>query len=68
MPVQMESYPHRDPFVTDQEVALLTHYVTASPVIAGPKAKKVLDELHRFNQPFLDTTRLTVHSIQPLAP
>lgn len=62
MPIQIESYPNREPFVTDQEAALLEHYARATPVLAGPKAQQVLDELHRFNQPFLDVIRLHAQS------
>jgi len=67
MPITIESYPHRDSLVTDEEAVLLEHYATAPHVVVGLRAKKVLEGLQRFEKPFLDTIRLHAQSCVPVA-
>ncbi len=67
MPITIESYPHRDPLVTDEEATLLEQYATAPHVMIGLRAKTRLNKLQRFEKPFLDTIRLHAQSCVPVA-
>ncbi len=67
MPILLESYPHRDPSVTDEEAALMKRYMmTPMNEIAG-QAKGMLEQLQRFDRPFLDTIQLRTKSDKPVA-
>lgn len=58
MPIVMEDYPQRDPFVTDAEAALMEYYVREFNDLIGAQAKLVLKKLQRFEQPFRDVHQL----------
>jgi len=62
MPIEPETYPDRNPLLTDDEKALMEQYVSA-PVrtLAGHRAKELLSKLKRFDARFLDVVRLTSH-------
>lgn len=59
MPIVPTTYPDREPRLRDEEKILIEQYVHA-PVgsLTGLHAKSVIDQLARFNQPFIDTVRL----------
>ena len=71
MPIVIESYPHQDPLVTDEEAALLEYYAEKSHIVGtlprSKRPKKVLEKLQRFEKPFLDTIRLHAQSCIPVA-
>ncbi len=58
MPITLETYPHRDPWVTDEEAALMDFYVTEANGVMGGLAATILAKLERFDQPFRDALRL----------
>jgi hypothetical protein len=58
MPVVLENYPHPDPWVTDEEAALLDFYATEANGVTGGLAGAILAQLERFDQPFRDALRL----------
>ena len=42
MPITLESYPHSDPCVTDEEAALLDFYATEANSVVGGRAGATL--------------------------
>jgi hypothetical protein len=58
MPVALENYLHTDPYVTDDEAALLDFYATEANGVTGGLATVTLARLVCFDQPFRDALRL----------
>ncbi len=58
MPITLETYPHPDPCVTDEEAALMDFYATEANGVTGGLAASILAKLERFDQPFRDALRL----------
>ncbi len=58
MPITLETYPHPDPCVTDEEAALMDFYATEANGVTGGLAATMLAKLGRFDQPFRDALRL----------
>src|SRR5712692_3606859 len=58
MPIMLETYPHSDPYVTDEEAALLAFYATEANEVVGGRASVTLAKLERFDRPFRDALRL----------
>ncbi len=58
MPIALENYPDSDPYVTDEEAALLIFYATETNGVTGGLAVVTLAKLERFDQPFRDALRL----------
>jgi integrase len=58
MPIVPEAYRGRNPRLTRKEKTLIKQYLKAAGTLSGLHAKKVLDQLARFDQPFVDTIRL----------
>jgi integrase len=69
MPIIPESYPDRDPLLTEEEKALMSSYVErAGYGLPGPQIKVLLSKLSRFDQPYLDTVKLSRDTIVEVAP
>jgi integrase len=63
MPLRPECYPDRIPALSEEEKALMNEYLTApGRSMSGIRAKNLLDQLARFDRPYLDTVRLSLHS------
>ncbi|HYU72976.1 MAG TPA: tyrosine-type recombinase/integrase [Ktedonobacteraceae bacterium] len=62
MPITPQAYPDRKSRLTDEEKALMEYYVNAVGALSGLRAKNVIDQLARFEQPYADTVRLISHS------
>src|SRR5260370_3346527 len=59
MPIIPESYPDRRPKITNEEKRLMKQYVSAAgKTMTGGRAKRIFDQLARFEQPYVDTVRL----------
>ncbi len=59
MPIVPETYPDRDPRLTDEEKTLMEQYVNAAGrTMTGVRAKRIINRLARFEQPYVDTVRL----------
>jgi hypothetical protein len=58
MPIVLENYPNPDPYITDEEAALLDFYATDANGVIGGRAFATLAKLMRFDQPFRDALRL----------
>lgn len=62
MPVRPEQYPDRSPVLTDKEKALMNEYILApGRSMSGIRAKRLLDQLARFDKLYLDTVKLSIH-------
>ena len=46
MPISLESYPHRDPWVTDEEAALMKRYTQRANGVTGGLATAILANLN----------------------
>jgi len=57
MPLALENYPHPDPWVTDEEAALMDFYATEANRVTGGLAVAILAKLERLDQPFRDALR-----------
>src|SRR5260370_18552374 len=68
MPIMLENYPDRSPTLTVQETALMDRYVTTPIGALSRISTSLLPQLKRFDQPFLETVRLTNHTIQKFTP
>jgi hypothetical protein len=62
MPITPQAYPDRKSRLTGEEKALMEYYVNAVGALSGLRAKNVVDQLARFEQPYADTVRLISHS------
>lgn len=63
MPIAAQTYPDRRPHLTSQEKELMEQYATArTGFMTGGRARNVLNQLARFDTPFLDTVRLRPHT------
>ena len=63
MPIVPESYPDRHPQITNEEKRLMEQYVSAAgKAMTGGRAKRIFDQLARFEQPYVDTVRLIAHT------
>ena len=59
MPIVPETYPDREPRLTDEEKTLMEQYVSAAGrTMTGVRARRIIDRLTRFEQPYVDTVRL----------
>ncbi len=59
MPLVPETYPDREPRLTDEEKLLMEQYVSAAGrTMTGVRAKRLIDRLARFEQPYVETVRL----------
>lgn len=67
MPIVLESYPDRDPLLTDEEAALIAYYTAESNGVIGGRARVTLEKLRRLDKPFLDTLRLHTKSVNVIA-
>ena len=67
MPVEPSNYPDRNPQLSAEEKALMKEYVTTPIGTLSNISKGLLTQLKRFEQPFLDTVRLTNHTRQGVA-
>ena len=61
MPIIPQAYPDRKSRLTDEEKVLMEYYVNAVGALSGLRAKNVIDQLARFEQPYADTVRLISH-------
>ncbi len=68
MPIMLENYPDRSPTLTVQETALMDRYVTTPIGALSRISTSLLAQLKRFDQPFLETVRLTNHTNQKVTP
>src|SRR5260370_18033990 len=68
MPIMLENYPDRSPTLTVQETALMDRYVTTPIGALSRISTSLLAQLKRFDQPFLETLRLTNHTNQKVTP
>jgi integrase len=63
MPIVPETYSDREPRLTDGEKILMEQYVSAAgKTMTGGRAKRIFDQLARFEQPYVDTVRLISQS------
>jgi integrase len=63
MPIIPNSYPDRRPQITNEEKRLMEQYVSAAgKTMTGGRAKRIFDQLARFEQPYVDTVRLIAHT------
>ncbi len=58
MPIVPEAYPGRNPRLTRKEKTLMKQYLKAAGTLSGLHAKHFIDQLARFEQPYVDTVRL----------
>ena len=59
MPIVPQAYPDRDPRLTHEEKTLMEQYVSAAGrTMTGVRAKRIINRLARFEQPYVDTVRL----------
>ena len=58
MPIVPETYPGRNPRLTRREKTLMKQYLKAAGTLTGLHAKRFIDQLARFEQPYVDTVRL----------
>src|SRR5260370_4383279 len=58
MPIVPETYPGRNPRLTRKEKTLMKQYIEAAGTLSGLHAKHFIDQLARFEQPYVDTVRL----------
>jgi integrase len=68
MPVVLENYPDHSPMLTSEEKKLMERYILTPIGALSNVSTSLLTQLERFNQPFLDTVRLTNHTRQKVAP
>src|SRR5260221_868873 len=63
MPIIPENYPDRRPQITNEEKQLMEQYVSAAgKTMTGGRAKRIFDQLARFEQPYVDTVRLIAYT------
>src|SRR6266481_1828946 len=67
MPILLESYPHRDPSVTDEEAALMKRYMMTPLNEISGYSKGILEKLQRFDRPLLDTIQLRTKTNKSVA-
>jgi hypothetical protein len=68
MPILPKSYSDRQPLLSEEEKHLMQKYATAPEgPRSGGRAKKLIDQLARFDIPFRDTMKLIAHTPQRLA-
>src|SRR5260370_40604058 len=68
MLIMLENYPDRSQTLTVQETALMDRYVTTPIGALSRISTSLLAQLKRFDQPFLETVRLTNHTNQKVTP
>lgn len=68
MPIMLANYPDRSPTLTVQEKALMDRYITTPIGALSRISTSLLAQLKRFDQPFLETVRLTNHTNQKVTP
>jgi hypothetical protein len=68
MPIVLENYPDRNPALTADERQLMNTYLTTPAGTLSNISTSLLAPLQRFDQPFLDTVRLTNHTRQGISP
>jgi len=68
MPIVLENYADRNPVLTVEEKELMNRYVTTPSGTLSNISTSLLAPLKRFDQPFLDTVRLTSHTRQKVTP
>lgn len=68
MPIALENYFDRNPVLTAEEKELMSRYLTTPSGTLSNISTSLLAPLKRFDQPFLDTVRLTNHTRTGIAP
>src|SRR5258708_29343061 len=68
MPIVLENYPDHHPMLTAEEKKLMNRYLTTPIGTLSGISTSLLAPLKRFDQPFLDTVRLTNHTRQGITP
>jgi integrase len=59
MPIRLDHYPDRSPQLSAEEIALMQEYLTDNKRLESGKVRYLLNQLSRFEGPFLDTVRLS---------
>jgi len=68
MPLRPEHFTNRSPLVTQQERNLLCEYgAIDGQLLTGWRAKKFLDQLERFDRPFMAVARLNTQTDRSIA-
>src|SRR5260370_25419450 len=68
MPIVLENCPDHSPVLTADEKMLMKRYITTPIGALSRVSTSLLAQLKRFDQPFLDTVRLTSHTRQKVTP